>query len=68
MFKKKYCFLLAAAMILLFGCSDKNIEQETVNNDIMILYTANVNCEGDSGMTYAGVALISQKWSRLISM
>ena len=56
MFKKKYCFLLAAAMILLFGCSDKNIEQETVNNDIMILYTANVNCEGDSGMTYAGVA------------
>ena len=26
MFKKKYCFLLAAAMILLFGCSDKNIE------------------------------------------
>lgn len=56
--KKYYCILFLIISIIIVGCSDnkKIIEDTYKKDDIVILYTANVNCGADEGTTYAGIA------------
>lgn len=53
---RKICYLLFALMLCVCGCSKEDTQVAKSESEIIILYTANVNCEGDKGMTYAGVA------------
>lgn len=62
--KRLYSFILIMS-ILLYGCSAKDSVAEKIKDEIIILYTANVNCEGDSGVTYAGVAAYKKEMEQL---
>lgn len=63
---KKLCYLcLVFIAITLTACSNKNKNSEIVKtDDIVILYTANVECGGDEGVTYAGISAAKKEMQK----
>ena len=63
---KKRLFIFMLVIIFLFcGCSKSEIKTESLIDEIVILFTANVNCEGDNGITYAGVSACKKEMQNL---
>lgn len=66
---KKRMVCLMAFLLLLCGCSvgERNQLSADGKDDVVILYTANVDCQGDGGLTYAGVAAYRKEMEKKCS-
>lgn len=55
--KKYFGLLICIMLFFLTGCGlTDGMNSLNKKDDIVILYTANVNCAGDEGITYSGIA------------